>query len=81
MQVAGGNAHGLGFYTRKLVFELLHGCGAIHGGDVHAVDGDGARNLVLVCRDIPGISNARDQDKADQCAERDEPAFSTVFSF
>ena len=60
VQVAGGNAHGLGFYARKLVFELLHGGGAIHGGDIHAVDGNGARNLVLVCCDIPGISNARD---------------------
>ena len=81
VQVAGGNAHGLGFYARKLVFELLYCGGAIHGGDIHAVDGNGARNLVLVCCDIPGISNARDQDKADQYAERDEPAFSTVFSF
>ena len=79
VEVAGGNAHGLGFYARELIFELLHGGGAIHGGDIHAVDGNGARNLVLVCCDIPGISNARDQDKADQCAERDEPAFSTIF--
>ena len=81
MEVTGGDGDGFGFYARELIFELLHGGGAIHGGNIHAVDGNGARNFVLICRNIPGISNARDQDKADQYAERDEPAFSTVFSF
>ena len=81
VKVTGGDGNGFGLYARKLIFELLHGGSAIHGGDVHAVDGNGARNLVLVCRDIPGISNTRDQDKADKYTERDEPAFSTVFSF